>query len=48
MRRRRNEQKYVVNSEKKIFNIINAANRANCRAIESTAYDIFGQIDTCK
>ena len=46
MRRRRNEQKYVVNSEKKIFKIINAANRANCRAIESTAYHTCGQIDT--
>jgi len=46
MRRRRSEQKYIVNSEKKIFKIINAANRANCRVIESTAYHTCEQIDT--
>lgn len=44
MRKRRNEQKNVVNSEKKIFRIINSANRANCLSIESSAYPACGQI----
>ncbi len=36
MRRRREEQNCVVNSEEKIFQIISSANRANRRAIEAT------------
>lgn len=44
MRRRCNEQKYIVNSEKNIFKIINSANRANCRVIESSAYSTCGQL----
>ena len=35
MHRRRDEQKCIVNSEEKIFNIIRSANQANQRAIES-------------
>jgi GT2 family glycosyltransferase len=36
MRRRREEQKYIVNSEEKIFQIISSANQANRRVIESS------------
>ena len=36
MRRRREEQNYIVNSEEKIFQIISSANEANRRVIEST------------
>jgi hypothetical protein len=36
MRRRREEQKCIVNSEEKIFQIISSANQANRRVIEST------------
>jgi GT2 family glycosyltransferase len=35
MRRRRQEQKFVVNSEEKIFQIISSANQANQQVIES-------------
>jgi hypothetical protein len=44
MRRHRNKQKNVAHSEKKIFRIIDPANRANCRAIESSTYPASGQI----
>ncbi len=37
MRRRREEQNCIVNSEEKIFQIISSANQANRRAIESSA-----------
>ena len=36
MRRRREEQNFIVNSEEKIFQMINSANQANRRVIEST------------
>jgi GT2 family glycosyltransferase len=36
MRKRRQEQKCIVNSEEDIFRIINSANQANRRVIEST------------
>jgi len=38
MRRRREEQKYIVNSEERIFQIINSASQANRRAIESSDF----------
>ena len=38
MRRRREEQNCMVNSEEKIFQIINSANQANRRALESNEY----------
>jgi GT2 family glycosyltransferase len=36
MQRRREEKRYIVNSEEKIFEIIRSANQANRRVIEST------------
>jgi hypothetical protein len=36
MRRRREEQKSIVNSEEKIFQIIGSANQENRRVIEAT------------
>jgi hypothetical protein len=35
MRKRRQEQKCIINSEEKIFQIINLANQANLQVIES-------------
>ena len=38
MRRRRAEQKHIVNSEERIFQIINSASQANRRSIESSVF----------
>jgi hypothetical protein len=43
MRRRRQEQACIVHSEEKIFQIINSANQANRRVIESN--ESSGELD---